>query len=192
MSPKFSFFNPPTQGRTGLNRRQFILGSGLLLGAVAVPNFVLKAASTLAAPHRNYAQFLELSQFLLAAHPLNEQVAHRIHDALSGRDPAFEHEVTALLALRTAEAWVDVDAFGRSAHYQNAGDSRRLALSIISAWYLGYVGTPSGNTAHDDAQFITYTQALMYQPTVKTLVIPSYVKWGTNYWAQPPILGVGA
>lgn len=192
MSPKFSFFTQATDAAAGLSRRQFMLGSAWFLGAAAVPNFVVKAASVLASPQDQYAQFLELSHFLLGAYPLNEQVAHRIHTALSGRDPAFGQEVAGQLALCRAKAWADVEAYRVSAHFLDQGDSRRLALSIISAWYLGYVGTPSGNTAHDDAQFITYTQALMYQPTAQTLVIPSYVKWGTNYWAQPPALSPAA
>lgn len=61
-----------------------------------------------------------------------------------------------------------------------------IALSIIAAWYLGYAGAPKTDATEDNAQFVTYENALMFRPTVDATVIPSYARGRTNYWAEPP------
>jgi hypothetical protein len=63
---------------------------------------------------------------------------------------------------------------------------KALAVSIVSGWYLGYTGTPVGLAVKDDTQFITYSGALMFEPTRDVTVIPTYARAGTDYWAAAP------
>ena len=57
---------------------------------------------------------------------------------------------------------------------------------IVSAWYLGYTGTPISLRAEDDTGFVTFTKALMYEPTMDATVRPTYARAGINYWVEPP------
>ena len=63
---------------------------------------------------------------------------------------------------------------------------RETAATIVSAWYLGYTGTPIPLRAEDDTGFVTFTGALMYEPTMDATVRPSYARAGLNYWVEPP------
>jgi hypothetical protein len=52
----------------------------------------------------------------------------------------------------------------------------RTATQVVSAWYLGVVGTGAAG------ELIAYEDALMYRPTAGMAVIPSYCV-GPSYWA---------
>jgi hypothetical protein len=58
--------------------------------------------------------------------------------------------------------------------------------TIVSAWYLGFTGTPISLRAEDDTGFVTFTEARMYAPTMDATVHPSYARGGLNYWVEPP------
>lgn len=167
----------------GLTRRR-LLGSALALGAGTLvlggaafrPAF---AAGEIAAP-----DFLALSEFLTGHKGLDAGIADRALAALAAEDAAFPAEAAALKAAIAGDSFSDMRQFaGFAARHP---DLQPVAMKIISAWYLGYTGTPSGNSTVDDARFVTYAGALMYQPTIDATVIPSYARGHTNYWAEPP------
>lgn len=58
------------------------------------------------------------------------------------------------------------------------------ATSIVSAWYLGIVGSAA------DAELITYESALMYMPTKGILAVPTYGP-GPLAWGETPAGAVG-
>jgi hypothetical protein len=73
------------------------------------------------------------------------------------------------------------------AHPSSSDQSLRdTIVTVVSAWYLGYTGTPIPLRAEDDTGFVTFTEALMYEPTMDATVHPSYARAGLNYWVEPP------
>jgi hypothetical protein len=67
------------------------------------------------------------------------------------------------------------------------GPTGDTVKKIISAWYLGYTGTPVSLRASDNTRFVSYTDAFAYAPTLDATVIPTYSRGKTNYWVRPPI-----
>lgn len=135
-------------------------------------------------PSAATSEFLALSCFLTGRRTLDPAVAARAYAALSGEDLGFPALASRLAAAVRGGALPAMTAFApfRTAH----PDLARTATAIISAWYLGYTGRPAGESTRDDARFVSYEGALMYQPTIDATVIPTFSRGHTNYWAAPP------
>jgi len=152
-----------------------------VLSALATPGFVSEAfADTVS----GQAEFLALSQTLTGRSSLNPGIAARAWADLSTEDSDFPRKSKALAAAMRDANFSDMRKFSDFAAAHT--DLQPTAMKIISAWYLGYTGTPSMNSTVDDARFVTYAGALMYQPTIDATVIPSYSRGHTNYWFYPP------
>lgn len=128
--------------------------------------------------------FLQLSQVLTNRPTLDAVTGGRALANLSAEDKGFSAQASALFAAITAAKFTDMRAFNTFIAGHEA--LRPVAMKIISAWYLGYTGHPSGNSFDDNARFVSYAGALMYQPTIDATVVPSYSRGHTNYWAHPP------
>jgi hypothetical protein len=161
-----------------LFRRRILIAGGVLLGGFAVvPTFPTASADTATAALPN--PFMELSS-LLIPHRLDHDVGLRLAAALSAKDPAFAGHVTALLDIaRKKQAAIVEDFFPDVPD----GPLKDAALLIISAWYLGVI------VDAPDAEVYSYELALMYQPTIDVMTIPSYAISGPNGWTSeaPPL-----
>jgi hypothetical protein len=157
-----------------LFRRRIVIAGGVVLGGLAVaPAFPLATANTPPDP------FMELSS-LLIPHRLDRDVGVRLDAALSAKDPAFAGHVTALLDIaRKKQAAIVEDFFPDVPD----GPLKEAALLIISAWYLGVI------VDAPDAEVYSYELALMFQPTIDVMTIPSYAISGPNGWTSeaPPL-----
>lgn len=165
-----------TPRHSGVSRR-------VLLGSAAAALFVARApvGAWAQAPG---ASFLSLSERLTGRSGLDAGIAARAFAALSADDPAFAEAADTLARTMEAEGLTDMRDFG--AFEARHPDFAPVARSIISAWYLGYTGTPLGEELGDDAQFVTFTGALMFQPTLDATIIPTFARGHTNYWSEPP------
>ncbi len=130
------------------------------------------------------AAFLDLSRILTGRSALDPAIAARALAALTAGDSSFPTQVARLREAIETEGLSDMRHFNSFTLRHPA--LAPTALTIISAWYLGYTGTPAMNSTQDDAHFVTYAGALMYQPTADATVIPSFSRGRTNYWAEPP------
>ncbi|ADO44248.1 conserved hypothetical protein (plasmid) [Ketogulonicigenium vulgare Y25] len=128
--------------------------------------------------------FVTLSQVLTMRDALDPEIGARALDNLTADDADFPAKAQALADAIAAEGFDDMDAFGT--FIAGHEDLRETAMKIISAWYLGYTGTMSGNSFNDTARFVTYRGALMYEPTMAETVIPTYSRGAPNYWAEAP------
>lgn len=129
-------------------------------------------------------QFLLLSQVLTNRAALDPVTADRALKNLTAEDSGFPAQADALFKAITEAKFTDMRTFNTFIGRHPA--LRPAAMKIISAWYLGYTGTPSGNSDQDDARFVAFAGALMYQPTIDATVVPTYSRGHTNYWSQPP------
>ena len=169
MSPSDRDDAPPD---FSLFRRKTLIGGGLLLGAFAAAP---EAPAT--ADFDNY--FIQLSS-LLIQHQLDREVGLRLAAALRTRDPEFTAHVSALLDIARKKNAKIVEEFFPDVP---DGPLKDTALLIISAWYLGVIVDEPGSDV------FSYELALMYQPTIDVMTIPTYAISGPNEWTSeaPPL-----
>jgi hypothetical protein len=161
-----------------LFRRKTLIAGSLLLGGFA-------AGATIPATPADSAtgdfgnQFIQLSA-LLIPHQLNRDVGMRLAAALRTKDPEFSAHVTTLLDIARKKNARIVEEFFPDLP---DGPLKDTALLIISAWYLGVIVDAPG------AEVFSYEFALMYQPTIDVMTIPSYAISGPNEWTSeaPPL-----
>ncbi|QGX92589.1 hypothetical protein EFZ10_13700 [Tatumella sp. TA1] len=165
-----------------LNRRQFLISLSAVSGLAALSP-VLSWSSTGSADS-DTEHFYHLSLLLTARTNLSHLVSSRALHCLTAEDKSFPQQITTLLhALREANITSSDQLNGHEMMQQPVGQTIR---KIISAWYLGFTGTPISLRAKDSTQFVTFTDALMFQPTLDATIIPTYSRGHTNYWTQPP------
>jgi len=118
---------------------------------------------------------------LLIPHKLDRDVGLRLAAALKMKNPAFTAHVTNLIDIaKRKQAKIVEDFFSDIPD----GPVKDTALLIISAWYLGVV------IDAPDAEVFAYELALMYQPTIDVMTIPTYAVSGPNGWtSEAPPLG---
>jgi hypothetical protein len=168
---------------TMLSRRQFMTSGAALLG-FAVLRPALSWAAT-PASSSDSAQFLAISQLLTGKASLSSLVAQRALNGLTEEDSQFPQKLQKLAAALNAAGITSADALNGHAIMADA-NTGATAKKIVSAWYLGFTGMPVSLRAVDNTRFVTYTDALMYAPTLDATVIPTYSRGHTNYWTQPP------
>jgi hypothetical protein len=175
MSPSDRDDAPPD---FSLFRRKTLIGGGLLLGGfAAAPRIPAAPEEPATADFDNH--FIQLSS-LLIPHQLNRDVGLRLAAALRKKDPAFTANVSALLDIARKKNAKIVEEFFPDVP---DGPLKDTALLIISAWYLGVIVDEPG------AEVFAYELALMYQPTLDVMTIPTYAISGPNEWTSeaPPL-----
>ncbi|MBF0890924.1 hypothetical protein HKD28_05735 [Gluconobacter sp. LMG 1744] len=170
--------------QNGLSRRQ-LLAASLALPVIGSLPGIARAAGLLTS-----TDFHQLCVVLTGKDNFNPEFSRRILKAFTQKDSNFPVRANDLRESLKAADLTDMSNF--ASYAQQNKDLASVALSIISACYLGYTGTPAMDATPavghpvDDATFITYVGALMYAPTKDTTVIPSYARGRTNYWVNPP------
>lgn len=147
--------------------------------------WLIARADAAAAAPANVEDFRALSVLLTGVRDLDPALAERAYKQLTALDADFPSKATAVAEAVGASAETSVDAFLASPQAGGEG-LKDTMITIVSAWYLGYTGTPISLRAEDDTGFVTFTKALMYAPTADATVYPSYARDGINYWVDPP------
>ena len=163
-----NFFAMPL-GRRGLLRTSAAIGGLAILAAVGAP------ISAIAADGESQG-FTKLSEFL-TGYQLDPVLGTRYLAAIVKRNATFQADLAALQEAVKQSGAANMDAFLALPGLDPA--LKATATKIVSAWYLGVVGEP------EDAELITYADALMYRPTKGILPIPSYGP-GPNAWGPKP------
>jgi hypothetical protein len=172
----------PGPASVALDRRGFIVSGAFALTALYGARWLVAAAE--AAP-ADAGAFRTLSAFLTGAPELDAEIAARAFGQLTGLDASFPDKAGALAAAVANSDAPSMDDF--LAHPASSEAAlRATAVTIVSAWYLGYTGTPISLRAEDDTGFVTYTEALQFEPTMDATVRPTYARAGLNYWVDPP------
>jgi len=167
-------FSNPSDAPQGLTRRNLLRGS-VALGLLSLASAMLPWQAAMAAAAES--DFRALSQFLVSR-PVNPVLAGRYYAALSKRAPNFAANVSALKQLVDGHGFKHVDEYLALANPD--ASLKATATSIISAWYLGVVGEPA------TAELVSYSEAMMYQPTHGILIIPTY-GGGPASWGPKPV-----
>ncbi|MDQ7996859.1 MAG: sugar dehydrogenase complex small subunit [Luteibacter sp.] len=168
-------------------RRRLLISAGMIAAAGALLPWTRMAygQSPAQASPAELDAFLTLGRRLTGHPELPADVSARLFAALAAGDRNFGPQVTALIRAMDAAGIDDMHKFKGSAVDADPA-LKALAVSIVSGWYLGYTGEPKGTGKDDGTQFITYTGALMFKPTIDVTVIPTYARAGTDYWSAAP------
>jgi hypothetical protein len=162
-----------------LARRRIVVGGALLAGALAILPALPSATTGILAPEPLTSQFMEISS-LLIAHRLDRNIGQRLAVAMQVANPRINEQINDLLAIAKRKNAMIVEDFFPDVP---EGPLKETALSIISAWYSGVISDAP------DAEVFAYELALMYQPTIDVMTIPSYAISGPNGWnAEAPPL----
>jgi fructose 5-dehydrogenase small subunit len=161
-----------------LSRRQLLIGGGFLLSGLALG----LSAPLLAIPAEQSPfgeRFMTLSG-LLIDHKLNNEIGVRLAAAMKKGNPDLPTLTDELIAIAHQKNAKVVEDFFPDIP---AGPLKEVALAIISAWYKGVLVDAPG------AEVFAYEQALMYQPSIDVMTIPTYAISGPNAWGPdaPPL-----
>ncbi|OCX64711.1 hypothetical protein BFP70_11420 [Thioclava sp. SK-1] len=157
-----------------LSRRRF-------LGTSAMALFISSAGVARAAGQAmQIDRFMTLSKFATGHDALDTTVGAGLLGGLQANDAGFDAQAIALEAAISKGAYSDVEALDAALQ----GDAlRQTLLDIIHAWYSGVVAKGT------DATVYAFDKALMYQPALDAVPIPTYALNGPDWWtAEPPAL----
>ena len=164
----------------GIDRRTFLATGTFALAALGGLRALIVPAEASDAD-----TFRSLSAFLADDPAIDPTVAARAFGQLTELDPDFPQKVARLADTVTSSLAPSMDDF--LAHPASSPTPlRETMVTIVSAWYLGYTGTPVPLRAEDDTRFVTFTGALMFRPTMDATVRPTYARDGLDYWVEPP------
>ena len=166
-----------------LSRRK-LLTTGLYLTGFAALTPLMSWSAT-PSESSDTLLFHKLSILLTGREQISPLLASRALNCLTEEDSQFPVKQRALYQALSAANITHADQLMGSA-IMSSPDTGATAKKIISAWYLGYTGTPVPLRAVDNTRFVTFTDALMYTPTLDATVIPTYSRGHTNYWVEPP------
>ncbi|AYD03544.1 sugar dehydrogenase complex small subunit [Neorhizobium sp. NCHU2750] len=169
-------FDPSSPATFGhrFSRRSFLRTTAALGGLAMAAS--LGTPLSAAAADDSVASFTQLSEFL-TGYSLDPVLGARFLAALKKRDAHFDASMASLSQLIKQSGVPNMDGFLALTGTDPA--LTKAATKIVSAWYLGVVGDP------EDAELITYAEALMYRPTKGILPIPTYGP-GPNAWGPKP------
>jgi hypothetical protein len=152
----------------------------LAAGSLTASGALAQVVPTAKAP----AGFMQISK-LLTGHPeIDDTLADMAWSALVRREDGFETAYTSLVKAIEAAGLKDFADLPQSPAISDPAH-KATAVSLVSAWYLGRVGEVL-DRAEPGPDFITYTGALMWRPTLDVTVLPTYARAGPGYWGAAP------
>jgi len=166
-----------------ISRRGLLTAGASAFGVAVLITPLLRIAASAAAVDAtgaaSAAKFMAASN-LLIQHRLSPGVGVRLAAILGTGIPTLEADLDAIIRVakekdaRTVEDFFDA---------LPDGTVKETAHRIIFGWYAGVVDeSPS-------AEVFAYEQALMYQPTMDAIALPTYSFNGPNHWTDidPPL-----
>jgi hypothetical protein len=165
-------------------RRDLLAGTGAVafLAGLGISIDALLAQSANAAPS---AEFEHVSRFVTDASLSDKEEMKRAWSQLVTLDRQFPDAVRRLSAAIKGAGMTAMSQFVAS---PLAKDEALFATArtVTAAWYLGHTGSAATATKKDTSQFVTFTGAIMWRPTIDATVIPTYSRGKTDFWVQPP------
>jgi hypothetical protein len=167
----------------GTTRRKFLLATAAVTAGAGVLTDIPEALSQQPADAALQAPaFLRLSKAVTGYDDLDATTAARMFVALRQADREFADHAVDLARLiqdgQTPEALLVA---------AQATGLRDTMLALVAAWYTGTVGHGQ------QAEMVSYVDALMYRPVSDGLPVPTYCLNGPLGWSgPPPAAGVSA
>jgi hypothetical protein len=171
-SPESREPDVPVSGAYDLARRSLLLG-------LAAAGVVLTAPQAFADTTPSRDAFLAVSKLLTGFTSLDPGLAARLYDALNTNDPKFTAGVTALATLISQQ---NIDPLSLQATLDGThSDLAALPRQIVTAWYMGVVGTG------DAARCIAFETDLTNIVVSDKLTPPSFCFGAYGSWTSQPV-----
>jgi hypothetical protein len=159
-----------------MTRRQFLLTGVAATSALGMLTDSSGAeAQQSAIASLDDAQFLRLSKAVTGRTELDATTARRLLVALRGADPAFGDHAAGLAGLIQDDQTPEMLLAAA-----DTADLHDTMLALVAAWYTGTVGHGQ------QAEMVSYADALMYRPVSDGLPVPTYCFNGPLWWTVPP------
>lgn len=157
-----------------MRRRDWLAGAAAATTLVVIP---WKFAGS-AEPPPGQTGFMRLSQYLTGRATLDTAMGQRIYAALLGNNPQFPEQSQQLLRLiESRNLTTDSLAGALSSEKPELGP---LPGQIMTAWYLGVVGTGV------QARVLAFEHALNAQTVADQLKPPTYAYGAPGSWSLAP------
>lgn len=173
----------PAASLISLKRRGLLIGIGTT-ALMAGMGFGATALTT-APPTSVPEAFVAISRLVTGSRLDDESAVARAWQQLTALDAGFAAAVARLHDAVTGAQLATMAAFLASPLARDAA-LVKTATTIVSAFYLGFTGTPIDHRVKDDTGFVTFVGALMWRPTIDVTVIPTFARGKTDYWVAPP------
>lgn len=128
--------------------------------------------------------FMRTSRLLTGHNEIDDTLADMAWSALVKRDQGFAQAYAKLTAAIKAEGVSDFHKLPQAA-FLHQPDLKAATVALVYAWYLGRVGEVQ-DRSENGPEFVTYTGALMWRPTIDVTVIPTYSRGRPGFWAERP------
>jgi hypothetical protein len=166
-------------------RRRSLLAGGGATALIAGMGLGAATTGTSAEGAQPPVAFVEISRFVTGSHLDDAHALARAWSQLTTLDAMFADAVLRLHGAVKDAGLTAMPAFLSSSLGKDAA-LVKTATTIISAFYLGFTGTPVDHRVKDNTGFVTFAGALMWRPTIDMTVIPTFARGGTDYWVAPP------
>lgn len=123
--------------------------------------------------------FLALSQHLTGRSSFDPVLGKRVYETLSQSDSQFTQNVAALNNWVKTHGGVPSDTVTQALQVEQPPLAKSVG-AIMRAWYLGLVGEMP------NVHVVAYERALMFDPVMDVLTVPSYCRDVPFYWTQKP------
>lgn len=156
-----------------LHRRTFFKQAasvGIALGSMGLASAV----------HAGVDSFDNLALFLTNRKFINAEFLRQTHQKLAEQDQGLEQKIKKLTELITEKKSPNVEVFMQYLSQAKHQDLLAFAQKVITSLYTGVVGQG------DQAKVISYQMALMFEPTLGVITIPTYVGARPEYWSASP------
>ena len=167
---------------TPTSRRRVLLYATGLSGLLAARQWLPAAFAQTSTPKLGASptvidaatrDFLAFSSALTERNNLSPAIAQRMVQAAQAVSAPFAPALAKLTQLKAPNAQALLAA-------ADAAGLKEHALAVRAAWYTGTVEGPK------QSQVVAYQEALMYQPVIDGLPVPTYCLGGPLWWAQKP------
>jgi fructose 5-dehydrogenase small subunit len=157
-------------------RRTFLLATAAVISGLSVlTEPQLAHAQQVATAALDDAEFLRLSKAVTGNADLDATISSRLMAALHRADPSFIDHAASLA--RLAQDGQLPEALLTAADAAGLSDTM---LTLVAAWYTCTVGHGQ------QAEMVSYADALMYRPVSDGLPVPTYCFNGPLGWPGPP------
>jgi len=167
---------------SGTTRRTFLLATVAATSGLGVLTDPVGAEAQQSPAALTDPEFLRLSKAVTGHADLDATISSRLMAAMHRADPSFVDHAAGLA--RLVHDGQDPEASLAAAATAGLRDT---VLALVAAWYTGTVGHGQ------QAEMVSYADALMYRPVSDGLPVPTYCFNGPLWWqGSPPAAGVSA
>ncbi len=156
-----------------IHRRTFL--KKIVLVAVA-----FKSLGWAGGAYADVSGFEGLALFLTDRKFINSEYLTLTYQALLAQDNNLDQKLRNLSAAIAQQKNLKVEGFMQYLNQSKQPTLLTTAQQIIAALYTGVVGQG------DQAKVINYQMALMFEPTLGVIAIPTYVSARPEYWSASP------